>query len=678
MDRKSTVEGSLHFTEQESSEEESDDEVEIFTSTISSDQIEKSTIDEQIELFNVKNFNNDKFITENFDDKSKSEIMVNKNTDTVIQTSSNVKNDLNNSQKTPKNLIDLMAASVSFVEQQNASKKDLAKLDQASSNSFDHFQNNEKGDLFGIPYKPYKKKSEEPNIPKGPAFKDEAEFEKDLKSNNIVIVSQSLKEKAIDEDDEFDVLVPEGSEKGGSGLLDALQRVASSSDVEVDNYPPPAPQPPAACAVAEDPPASSYNLRQAAAAALEGVRGVYMGVTVSADPPLLPADPLPRCIPEADEDAELREEQLEQQAKEQAAAEERDWALLAAQGDALAPFSPRAAAAGVSSWFDAALEERPALVDADRCGYDQALRYLSAQNLGRFLLLIQVRDPPAGGLLKMLSQPPALKIQDAEAQLRLPFLLAQLDYDPADPLHLRSLQSIYLQLVGGAAGPPALGSHWEAAGFQGTDPRTDLNRSMKMLAVLQVLHLLERDAALAKLLFELASLTEPPAPDSNKGVRSPSEAKAGDRRMPVTDPSWPFMCVSLSLTVEALQLLRSGQLNRRINKEGSVMWVLHAMHHALFFDLAHRLVDHPATHHAYHLADLRKEAQKDPLLLLRSYRHRGAVEPQQQPDFEQEEEQEVIQQFADLELVQVQDPVQPAARRRWNPFGSSKADKFLV
>ena len=33
---------------------------------------------------------------------------------------------------------------------------------------------------------------------------------------------------------------------------------------------------------------------------------------------------------------------------------------------------------------------------------------------------------------------------------------------------------------------PSTGKHWERIGFQGMDPRTDLNRSMKMLSILQV------------------------------------------------------------------------------------------------------------------------------------------------------------------------------------------------
>jgi hypothetical protein len=39
---------------------------------------------------------------------------------------------------------------------------------------------------------------------------------------------------------------------------------------------------------------------------------------------------------------------------------------------------------------------------------------------------------------------------------------------------------------GGSTMCPRQGAHWEAIGFQGSDPRTDLNRSMKMLSVLQV------------------------------------------------------------------------------------------------------------------------------------------------------------------------------------------------
>lgn len=51
--------------------------------------------------------------------------------------------------------------------------------------------------MFGIAYKPFTKKKEEYSMPKGAAFEDEAEFEKDM------IISRVAKK--VEEDDEFDI-----------------------------------------------------------------------------------------------------------------------------------------------------------------------------------------------------------------------------------------------------------------------------------------------------------------------------------------------------------------------------------------------------------------------------------------------------------------------------------------
>ena len=51
--------------------------------------------------------------------------------------------------------------------------------------------------MFGIAYKPFIKKKEEYSMPKGAAFEDEAEFEKDM------IISRVAKK--VEEDDEFDI-----------------------------------------------------------------------------------------------------------------------------------------------------------------------------------------------------------------------------------------------------------------------------------------------------------------------------------------------------------------------------------------------------------------------------------------------------------------------------------------
>ena len=74
------------------------------------------------------------------------------------------------------------------------------------------------------------------------------------------------------------------------------------------------------------------------------------------------------------------------------------------------------------------------------------------------------------------------------------FHLCKVHWDPDNPLHLGMLQTCYFRLLAIAdATPesrsqqcPPRGDHWNLVGFQGSDPCTDLNRSMGLLAVLQV------------------------------------------------------------------------------------------------------------------------------------------------------------------------------------------------
>ena len=116
----------------------------------------------------------------------------------------------------------------------------------------------------------------------------------------------------------------------------------------------------------------------------------------------------------------------------------------------------------------------------------------------------------------------------------------------------------------------ATGLHWEKIGFQGLDPSTDVNRSMKMFAVLQLLHLVESDYPFASRLHHLSGS---------------AEASYG-RHTASTDQSWPFFCVSIMFTKEAIQALRSGLLNKKINKYQSVLRVINDFHHACFYDFA--------------------------------------------------------------------------------------------
>ena len=114
-----------------------------------------------------------------------------------------------------------------------------------------------------------------------------------------------------------------------------------------------------------------------------------------------------------------------------------------------------------------------------------------------------------------------------------------------------------------------VGSHWGSIGFQGLDPCTDINRSMKMLSVLQVLHLIQDFPKFAKLLLALSQRT---VTDSKGKVLS--------------DLTWPFFCVSIGFTKHALQTLRTSSLNKRCNKYKSVMSAANEYYRACFYAFA--------------------------------------------------------------------------------------------
>ncbi len=147
-----------------------------------------------------------------------------------------------------------------------------------------------------------------------------------------------------------------------------------------------------------------------------------------------------------------------------------------------------------------------------KCSYKETLRYLQTRDLQRFAGSVITHEASRGSSVWTLGfgGTRALSYASPEqcaSDLSLPFLIAQLDFDPADAEMAVVLATIYRFFVSPAAAAdvteqgdkrtlssgdgtddlvPTTGAHWEKIGFQGVDPRTDLNRSMKMLALLQV------------------------------------------------------------------------------------------------------------------------------------------------------------------------------------------------
>eukprot|EP00596_Hydrurales_sp_CCMP1899_P008593 CAMPEP_0119052876 /NCGR_PEP_ID=MMETSP1177-20130426/74028_1 /TAXON_ID=2985 /ORGANISM="Ochromonas sp, Strain CCMP1899" /LENGTH=357 /DNA_ID=CAMNT_0007032587 /DNA_START=63 /DNA_END=1133 /DNA_ORIENTATION=+ len=127
----------------------------------------------------------------------------------------------NSNQKPGISLIEAMSASVTQIEQANFMVTDNQPSKQSKSIDMNIREpittNNpvvtaidpsaEGPDVFGIAYKPFMKQKEEYNMPKGAAFEDEVEFQKELDELNRVKNS-----KIIDDDDEFDLDIEDNSD----------------------------------------------------------------------------------------------------------------------------------------------------------------------------------------------------------------------------------------------------------------------------------------------------------------------------------------------------------------------------------------------------------------------------------------------------------------------------------
>jgi ELMO domain-containing protein len=244
--------------------------------------------------------------------------------------------------------------------------------------------------------------------------------------------------------------------------------------------------------------------------------------------------------------------------------------------------------------------------------YQSILTFLQAKDLSNYKSMIVTKEESSSS---WLSAPAKLNYPNSDAQLELPFLIAQVDYNPAVAEHIACLRRIYQKLIHPSASDdeavlpcPTYGPHWERIGFQGLDPVTDLNRSMKMFAVLQALHLVDSDVSFSLALHLL----------SGSNLLSSSSSKS-DKRVSVVDKSWPFMCVSVMFTREAIQALRRGDLNKEANQRQDIMSVVHDFHHACFYDFAKRLLAAPNKHHAEVLKELRDACQSNPSSLLKSY-----------------------------------------------------------
>ena len=191
---------------------------------------------------------------------------------------------------------------------------------------------------------------------------------------------------------------------------------------------------------------------------------------------------------------------------------------------------------------------------------------------------------------------PELTIGGAEAQRDFPFYVAKVHWDPADQIHADALRTVYHALCGGGLAAPLSGAHWEDVGFQGTDPATDLNRSMGMLTVLLTLMVLQAHGALAARAFALS-------------------------RAPMTH--FPFMVTAINLTSRSLAALRRGAIYAEVNRRGAVLPVLADLVAAFFGDLDRRAREAPQVAIFDHINAVLDAARSDPAGILGRFLSEG-------------------------------------------------------
>lgn len=139
--------------------------------------------------------------------------------------------------------------------------------------------------------------------------------------------------------------------------------------------------------------------------------------------------------------------------------------------------------------------------------------------------------------------PPSIKrtIKGERDQI---FALALKQFDNNDPGQVTLLTALYQKLTRKPASLcPRLGNHWDLIGFQGIDPISDL-RGVGLLGLFQLVY------------FVMSPVTCELANQVYKLSVSPNN-------------SFPFSALGMSITQITLENLRSGRLNREINRRGS-------------------------------------------------------------------------------------------------------------
>lgn len=141
--------------------------------------------------------------------------------------------------------------------------------------------------------------------------------------------------------------------------------------------------------------------------------------------------------------------------------------------------------------------------------------------------------------------------------------LQMTNFDSNEEHHFRMLRTIYMKLTRSKV-CPSIGSHWSDLGFQGSDPRSDLNRSCGVLNVYLLFYFFSHYFELLKAAFLLSASSE---------------------------HAFPLVCISINLTPMVVSALLEGKIGSLCNSGGISCDVLETacmVHSAALHYFAHR------------------------------------------------------------------------------------------
>jgi hypothetical protein len=399
--------------------------------------------------------------------------------------------------KSEMSLIEAMSASVTQIEQANFMVTDTHLLMQSKSVEMNVRESTsinspvpvnaavvavvdpaEGPDVFGIAYKPFMKKKEEYNMPKGAAFEDEVEFEKELDELNRVKNSKIFD----DDDDEFDldIGIEDDSEmiknltenasveakraariakeiEEEEAFLEALKKenrlALESEKLNMKEIP-------IILEIEE-----KHDTKTLSKQALDDIVGVYSSGLGDQDVRMLDVNEKLNVnlkgvgtIEEGDEDQEEREE-------EQAVVANAERKHMLSQIEA--------------EWAD--IDEHPIDnhqnkrdnsnstkgTEYKRVLYTEALAYLSNLDLTPYESMITIKEEKSNSW-SLLNRITELSFENSIEKLKFPFLIAQVDYEDSDFTLFSIMQTVYQELVLNNSKHvlcPNVGPHWERIGI---------------------------------------------------------------------------------------------------------------------------------------------------------------------------------------------------------------------